>query len=469
MNNQTLSAQIMSTPNTGQAVSWYDKLAVTSYDKQSGTPKYENSINNILIMLREHPEFAGKIRYNSFINRIMYGDQLMRDEDISYISNAVEQELHFYNKEKIVNAINLIAQENQYHPIMDYLDSLEWDGIPRVDRVFTELLEADDDELTHLMTRLWFIAAVRRVYEPGCKFDSMILLTGAHGIGKSVACRLLSNNYYCEFTTKELEQASHQKDLFNRLGETWIANGDELKLTQRTMEDIKSLISTEKFKYRRAYGRFIEENPIHCVFIGSTNESEMLKDYSTLTERRFWVIECHKTAADSKVKDTLTQQYVDQLWAEAVQMYKQDPSMPLYIANAHMQEEFAEKQKKFKTFNNNPVVDWVRDILDREYCLNQFHAFDTPQAFLAQVQSPEMYGGKKEKLSKLPYNYLIFVLKKIYGESCSVNMFRQAFGDEWEVKKISWQDSNKNVKTVRGIKRADHDGRVKDIFLTDED
>lgn len=471
MENKSLAAQIMSTENTGQIKSWRDELEVVgSYDKQGNyNVKIEKTVQNIMVMLQKRPDFAGKIQYDEFMNRVIYGERTIRDEDVAFIRTEVEKELQFYNRDKTYDAISNIAMENKFHPVKDYLDNLKWDGKKRVENIFTTLLDADDDELTHLMTKLWFIAAVKRVYEPGCKFDSMILLSGEHGIGKSVACRKLSKGRYCEFSTDELRTEGHKKDLYDKLGGVWIANGDEMKLTQKTMEAVKSLISAEKFKYRKAYGHFDSEFPIHCVFIGSTNEEEMLKDYSTLTERRFWVIKCHKKTIDSRVGDILTDEYVDQLWAEAVQMYKENINTPLYIADRKMQIEFAEKQKQYKTFNNNPVVDYVRDILEREYSLNQFHAFDTPQAFLAQVVDPIMYGGKKEKLTKLPVSYLKFVLNKVYNESYSVNLIRQAFAGEWEVKNIEWKNSNGEKTVCRGLKRFESDLRRKTLeFEGDE-
>lgn len=202
-----------------------------------------------------------------------------------------------------------IAHENPYHPVYDYLDGLTWDGTPRIDRWLATYCGADDTELNREFSSKLLIAAVRRIKQPGCKFDTMLVLEGPQGAGKSqVAQRLaVRDEWFCG----SLDLKSDDKTKAELLARAWIVECQELDgLTKATSQNLKRFLSTATDSYRRAYGRDAGEYPRHCIILGTTNEGAYLRDLTG--NRRIWPvmvgqIDLVRFSAD-----------LDQLWAEAV-------------------------------------------------------------------------------------------------------------------------------------------------------
>ena len=117
-------------------------------------------------------------KFNEFSESIEIDGRLLKDIDTVFISNQFSDIAGFENNTKIQNAIKEIAHNNSYHPVKQYLESIEWDGVPRVETMFTTFLSAKDCELYHVYAKLFMIAAIKRVYKPGCKFDNMLVLQG---------------------------------------------------------------------------------------------------------------------------------------------------------------------------------------------------------------------------------------------------------------------------------------------------
>ena len=230
-------------------------------------------------------------------------------------------------------------------------------------------MDADDTELNRYMTKIWFVAAVKRIFEPGCKFDNMIVLQGEQGIGKSSICDLISLNFSNNVSLNEIGH----KDLINKLNRTWIAVVDELdSFNKKEMSNIKTFISNTKDTARLAFGKNAETYSRHCVFIGSTNDSTFLRDNTSDVERRFWVIKCNKTKKDSRIFDILTDDYVRQLWAESVYYYRKNPNMYLDIKK-ELINDFGKEMKKFKMYVDDVAMDYLNSILEKRYMHNPPH------------------------------------------------------------------------------------------------
>ena len=296
-----------------------------------------NAISNYIAYLTESPKYKGKFKYNDFTKQKEFCGREFNDFDLNILYNDIERDLGLTSHAKIDSALMEVFNKNKYNPITDYLNSVKWDGCKRVERLFIDLLDADDTDLNRYMTKIWFVAAVKRIFEPGCKFDNMIVLQGEQGIGKSSICDLISLKYSNNVSLNEIGS----KDLINKLNRTWIAVVDELdSFNKKEMSNIKTFISNTKDTARLAFGKNAETYSRHCVFIGSTNDSTFLRDNTSLVERRFWVIKCNKTSKDGKIFDILTSDYIDQLWAESVHYYQQNPNMYLDISKELM-EDFA--------------------------------------------------------------------------------------------------------------------------------
>ena len=338
-----------------------------------------------------------------------------------------------------------VFNTNKYNPIVDYLNNIKWDGNKRVERLFIELLDAKVTQLNRYMTKTWFIGAVKRIFEPGCKFDNMIVLQGEQGIGKSSICDLISLNYSNNVSLNEIGN----KDLINKLNRTWIAVIDELdSFNKKEMSLIKTFISNTKDTVRLAYGKFAETYSRHCVFIGSTNDSTFLRDNTSMVERRFWVIKCNKKKRDGSIFNILTKDYIEQLWSESVYYYKENPNQYLDIPK-ELIDDFGNEMKQFKTFTDDVVIDYVNSILNRSYYLNEKGEFDSETDMLNQSTKDDIYTNKtKTNISRIPFSYLRYILKNVYHEERTGTYIGNGISNDWEYKSIRY----KNI-TCKGFER----------------
>ena len=403
---------------------------------QKGNVK--NTITNYILYLTQSSKYKDKFRYNDFTKQKEFDGKEFNDFHLNTLYNDIERDLSLTSRTKVDSALMEVFDRNKYNPIIDYLNTVEWDGKKRVEQLFIDLLDADDTELNRYMTKIWFVAAVKRIFEPGCKFDNMIVLQGEQGIGKSSICDLISLEYSNNVSLNEVGQ----KDLINKLNRTWIAVIDELdSFNKKEMSNIKTFISNTKDTARLAFGKNAETYSRHCVFIGSTNDSTFLRDNTSMVERRFWVIKCNKTKRDGQIFNVLTTDYINQLWAETVSYYKENPNMYLDITKDLM-DDFAKEMKQFKTFTEDVVIDYLNGILNKKYYLDNKGEFKSEMDLLKQYN--ENYDNNtdtKGKIIKIPYSYLRFVLKSVYHEERSGTYIGNILGHDWEYKTIRYKNN----------------------------
>ncbi|WP_051131397.1 virulence-associated E family protein [Pseudaminobacter salicylatoxidans] len=223
--------------------------------------------------------------------------RFLRDLDFRATSAAIKSE------------IIAIAHEQAYHPIVDYLDGLVWDGSPRLDNLLRDYAGADDTEINREFGAKFLIAGVRRVKQPGVKFDTMLVFEGNQGTGKSSFAEILAvrSDWFCG----SLSLKSDDKTKAELLAGAWIVEVQEMDgIRKASTHELKRFLSTRRDKYRRAYGRDARTYPRQCVIVGSTNDQKYLFDQTG--NRRFWPIRAGTVQLDKLRED------VDQLWAEAV-------------------------------------------------------------------------------------------------------------------------------------------------------
>jgi hypothetical protein len=224
---------------------------------------------------------------------------------VAYASNNKEPA-----KDKIADAVSLIGERRAYHPVLDYLAGLRWDGVHRLDHWLVDYFGAEDTPLNRAFGRKILCAAVRRVIHPGCKFDAMLVLEGAQDLGKSSGIRALCPDQ--AWFTDQLEIGADPKITIERTAGAWLVEMPELDgLGRRDTNRVKSFISTTHDRARLAYGRFAVTRPRQFVLFGTTNESRYLSDLTG--NRRFWIVRV------IKADPTEIAAIRDQLWAEAVQ------------------------------------------------------------------------------------------------------------------------------------------------------
>ena len=327
--------------------------------------------------------------------------------------------------------------KNRYNPVVDYIKSLKWDGKKRIERLFIDLLEADDTELTRTMTRKWMIAAVKRTLLPGCKFDNMIVLQGPQGIGKSSICERLAKGFFSTISLDEIDN----KDIIDKMNKTWIGIIDEMdNFNRKEMSKVKTFLSQCQDTVRLAYARNTSVFTRHCIFIGSTNDDTFLRDSTSSVERRFWVIKCNKTKMDNKIRKVMTDRYVDQLWAEAFQYLKDEPNQYLDM-DQDMMAEFAKVQNQFKTFNDDDIIEYIKDILDGEYYINP----DGEVYDVSQLDNNTIT-GLQYKINKIQGYVLTEMVNRKFREKRSTKYIENALGGEWKYKDVWFKKLGKTVK-----------------------
>lgn len=214
----------------------------------------------------------------------------------------------FIGREDWADFLTDLSLYHRFHPVREYLDSLSWDGKPRLDRWLPTYGMADDSEYARAVGALVLIAAVRRIMEPGCKFDEMLVLEGLQGKNKSSALATLAVRE--EWFSDDLPLDADTKRFIEAIAGKWIIEAGELKgMRKGEVDALKSTLSRRVDRARLAYGRQPVELPRQCIIIGSTNSEHYLKDATG--NRRFWPVRCGEFDVEGLRRDR------DQLWAEA--------------------------------------------------------------------------------------------------------------------------------------------------------
>jgi predicted P-loop ATPase len=239
-------------------------------------------------------------------------------------------------------AVIMAARENAFHPVREYLIGQRWDGRERVETLFVDYLGAPDDAYTRSVARMFLVAAVTRVFEPGHKFDFAVILEGLQGKRKTSFIETLARHWFAELDG----DFGETKGMVEVMQGAWILELPELAgFGKSDVRQIKAFISRKTDKVRLAYERRAAEFPRQCVFIGSTNDDDYLRDDTG--GRRFWPIHCEVAAINT---DKLGRE-VDQIWAEAHGIYlamrrtQPDGTLPLYLADADAAADAIEIQE----------------------------------------------------------------------------------------------------------------------------
>lgn len=270
------------------------------------------TVGNIYEILKGHEYTRGDFRKNMYDDRIYskkYGrvDTGVLVKIAAWMGPATGLSPR---TSMIREAIETIAVENEYNPITEYLESVVWDGVPRIDTWLSKYAGAEDTEYVRLVGVCWLLSAVARAFEPGCQVDNMLILEGDQGIGKSRLIAALCEPEYL------LTGASYRK-MHEKLRGKWLVELAECDqhIASRNASEFKDFLSNRVDSYRPAYGHDVRDYPRVCVFAGTTNQKEYLVD--STGNRRFWIVAAGTCAPDEARLDR------DQIWAEAVKKYRE--------------------------------------------------------------------------------------------------------------------------------------------------
>ena len=302
--------------------SWKDDLQTDDKGK-----KFLPLPTNFGLILRNDRGVKGAVAYDLFSGRAvlkrdlpwrpMALDPQWNNNDYNGLIEYVDQYYRgLTGKTALMDEADHVFAQNNFHPVRDYLNGLQWDGTERLDTMLTDYLGAEPSELTRAMTRKHFAAAVARVMTPGVKYDYVLTLIGPEGSGKSTLVRLMARDTWFTDSLNSIEG----KEAMEQLRGKWLVEMGELtNYKKSTSEAYKAFLSKQDDSFRPAYGRKTETYPRQCVFFATTNEKAFLK--GDTGNRRFWVVECGAVDPVKDVWDDLPGE-VDQLWAEAVVRWK---------------------------------------------------------------------------------------------------------------------------------------------------
>lgn len=308
--------------------------------------------------------------YNEFALRMEYLPErrLWETSDSSeiraYIGENYEADFSDSNIEK---AVELGAKANRYHPVRDYLNALEWDGVNRIDGLLIKYFGCKDSAYNREVIACWMIAAVARVFNPGCKWDYVPVLGGAQGIGKTTFIHTLAKGWYGELNSFD------NKVAIEEISGKWIVEITELgAMNRHDLEQQKAFLSATSTTVRVAYARYALEYQRQCVFMGTTNlKSDYLKD--STGNRRWWPVDCVRT--DFIDIDELSAT-VDQLWAEAAHRYKAD-GLQMLSKEARSQAESAQQDKlQFDEWDGLIAEALLQSASKRRYDSDEVRLFD---------------------------------------------------------------------------------------------
>ena len=336
-----------------------------------------NSIKNVVAILENDPIFKGAFQYNKFseeneitkdisklhINKGSFVDAY-NDEIANYIENQQEYDHVIFDKNRIESAINIVSQRHAFNPMVDYMENAfkKYDGQRRLDDFFPKFLGVKKSEVSILITRLWFMGGVAKVYKPLTKIDQSLDLVGSQGIGKTT---LLQNLAPLGLYTDQFNSVTDKDDLGNLIG-MFIVNDDEMAATSKSsFEEIKRFLTDNNFKYRPPYAKHPKQFVKKFIFARTTNNRTYLKDKTGT--RRFLPLMTHKSLQELNPVTDLTPDYVQQIWGETVWLYKQakDP----FLLSPKQNELLENHRKQFEYVDS--AEDELADVL-----YNDFHDAD---------------------------------------------------------------------------------------------
>ena len=342
---------------------------------------------------QQDPVLKGAIRKNLLTERVdivkplgWYRDSpTLTDVDIKYLLLYFEENYGLTIEKKIQDAVMVIANENRYHPVRDFLNALQWDGIERIRYCLHRFLGADADDYTCEAMRLFLLGAISRAFRPGCKFEIMLCLVGGQGAGKSSFFRLLA--VQDDWFSDDLKKLDDE-NVYRKMQGHWLIEMSEMIATAnaKSIEEIKSFLSRQKETYKVPYETHPADRKRQCVFCGTSNTLDFLPLDRT-GNRRFVPVMVHPELAEIHILDDepAARAYLIQVWAEAMEIYRSgnfklrfSPAMNEYL-KVHQRDFMPEDTKA------GQIIEYLEKCSDNMVCSKQLfrealgHSFDEPK------------------------------------------------------------------------------------------
>lgn len=352
------------------------------------TGAYKKSTTNGEIIIQNDVDLKELFEFDTFeqvtkIKRLPYWraksdtNFYWSDIDTTHVIAHIDKQYNIqFSRDTMDNVIEKEAYRYKVNPIKEMIESKKWDGVKRIETSFIDYLGAEDTHYNREVAKRWLMGAVARIYQPGIKFDTMPIIYGAQGGGKSTFASKMGGNWYNQsINTFKGDEA------YKKLQGSWICEIEELSAFQKsTIEEIKSFISAVIDIYRASFGKRAERHPRQSVFIGTTNNYEFLKDKTG--NRRFLPVTVDKKKATKSPFDDLTPDVVQQMYAEAKTYFDENPTDKALLLDKEaddialkMQEEHAEKDTligEIEDFLERPIPSdyWYRPLEEKIWSMH---------------------------------------------------------------------------------------------------
>ena len=336
----------------------------------------KQTIRNCVTVLQNDPVLKKAIKRNELSGRMDIVKEVpwerrnnsptVTDTDENNLKMYLEENYELTSERVIKAGIDIVSNENKYHPIRDYLESLVWDGIPRIENMLSHFLGAEKSKYTIGVMKMHMLAAISRIYEPGIKYDIMLCLVGSQGAGKSTFFKYLAIKE--EWFSDNLDHLDDE-NIYRKLQNHWIIEMGEMKatITAKNIEQIKSFLSRQKETYKVPYEVHPEDRPRQCVFCGTSNDLNFLPLDRT-GNRRFAPVMTDMSKAEVHILDNEAESkaYIEQAWAEAMVLYRQGNVFLGFTKE--IEEEAKRLQKEFMPEDTNAgIIQAFLDDYDDDY------------------------------------------------------------------------------------------------------
>ena len=341
---------------------WLGKLAVNS--KGVILPTAEN----VRIILQNDPRLRGLVAYDRFAVRMMVmreapwataaTDKQSRrpwtDSDGAGLRWYLETGYGVKGRQTVDDALVTVSNQNAFDDVGGYVEGLVWDGTPRIDTMLVKYLGAEDSAYTRAVTRKSLAACIARARRPGVKFDYVLTLVGGQGLGKSTLLQMLGKDWF----NASLTSFNNNKDASELIQGSWVVELGELaSLSHSELNIAKQFITRTSDRFRAAYGRYAEDSPRRCVFFGTTNKNDFLRDETG--DRRFWPVAVKRRMRPEDFAEFAS--LVDQFWAEA-KAYD-DLGERLYLDDAQLEAAARAQQERYR--EDDGLEGQIRAFLER--------------------------------------------------------------------------------------------------------
>lgn len=445
--------------------SWRSDL---SYDDKG---KILKTIENVETWMNNDNRFKDMFNFNSFTNIENYGGEPIKDYNITQWRVICEKELGFNTKDLVESAVQDLTHKHSFNPFVDAINELVWDGNERVATYITDFLGekyAEHHEYNKEVSTKWFYALMKRLYEPGCDFDNMLITYDSkQGTGKSKLIeripKALGINYgYCSTISCD----NMDKDNVDKMNSTWIVGIDEMtEFLKANPEKTKQFLAQNQDKARLSYNKRSETFLRHCVFYGTTNVEFFLKDYTSEFERRYWIIECDgdPNRTGQWWNENLTDEYIRQMLAEIFYMYRTQPDFDYKTLSPESREILKDIQYRHKTLQNDDVLmEKLDELLNAYYDKTKFVSLNDFEATIERCQyaalkentttTNDFFGlqieeDKYKQIMKIPTTMLKEYIKKHFNRDLSTQYITALLYGKWEKKVISYNSCSKNCWT----------------------